>query len=116
MESRGPFISVRDVTLIFSSSKRPSADTVKEAINSLPKDKLDEVIQIQKSTIFKKEKPDVIQEANLEVYAVEKEVYKAQFWKTPVEEKRGVDKGYPRMSRWRHYTSADVPANCRGGF
>ena len=88
MESRGPLISVRDVTLIFSSSKRPSADTVKEAMNSLTKDKLYEVIQIQKSTIFNQETPDVIQEANLKVYSVETEVYEAQFWKAPVEEKR----------------------------
>ena len=57
-------------------------------MNSLAKDKLGEVIQIQKSTIFKKETPDVIQEANLKVYSVEKEVYEAQFWKAPVEEKR----------------------------
>ena len=57
-------------------------------MNSLAKDKLGEVIQIQKSTIFKKEKPDIIQEANLEVYAVEKEMYEAQYWKAPLEEKR----------------------------
>ena len=88
LQCQGPLISVRDAVFLFSSNKRPTAETVKAVMKSFEKDDMGTLIQVQKSTVFLKALPDVVKGETLEMYNVTKECYTDEFFKVPSDEKR----------------------------